>query len=222
VRPTEPDSPRSTPHERQPESSGTRPLRTGPLWQAAAFYAWVIAIVTLAQLLLYPVLRDHLHSRWALLGVQLGIYLLLVAPVALWFPQTLTLLRAPTWQICLGVVVAAAALAYQAAEHHAGAVELVYLAVTFGPVGFIEELLFRGFIWDRCREAGLGPVLVVVVNAVTFALWHVPAVLSDHGGLTELAYDAGLGLALSLVRLWSGNTTLGGLLHAAWDISGGP
>ncbi len=53
-------------------------------------------------------------------------------------------------------------------------------------------------------------------------LWHVPAVLSDHGGLTEQAYDAGLGLALSLVRLWSGTPPSGGLLHAAWDISGGP
>ena len=108
--------------------------------------------------------------------MQLGVYLLLVAPVALWFPQTLTLLRAPGSQVGFGVVVVAAALAYQAADHHAGAVELVYLAVTFGPVGFIEELLSRGFIWGRSREAGLGPVLVVAVNATTFALWHVPAV----------------------------------------------
>jgi Type II CAAX prenyl endopeptidase Rce1-like len=110
------------------------------------------------------------------------------------------------------VAVVATALAYQAAGHNASVLELVYLAVTFGPVGFIEELLFRGFIWGRCREAGLGPTLVVAVNAITFALWHVPAVLSDHDGLTELAWDAGLGLVLSLVRLWSANTTLGGLL----------
>jgi membrane protease YdiL (CAAX protease family) len=192
------------------------------LWQAGAFYAWVIAVVTGAQLLLYPVLRDSLHSRWALLGVQLGVYLLLLAPVVIWFPRTLELLRAPGWQVALGVAVVAAALAYQSTVHHAGVLELVYRTVTFGPVGFIEELLFRGFIWGRCREAGLGPVLVVAVNVITFAFWHVPAVLSDHGGLTELAWDAALGLGLSLVRLWSGNTVLGGLLHAAWDISGGP
>jgi hypothetical protein len=71
----------------------------------------VIVVVTIAQLLLYPVLRGSVHSRWALLGVQLGVYLLLVAPVALWFPQTLKLLRAPRWQAGLGVAVVATALA---------------------------------------------------------------------------------------------------------------
>lgn len=99
------------------------------------------------------------------------------------------LLRAPGWQVGLGVTVVAAALAYQTVGHRAGGLQLVYLAVTFGPVGLIEELLFRGFIWDRCREAGLGPVLVVAVDVIAFAFWHVPVVLSDHGGLTELALD---------------------------------
>jgi len=198
-----------------------RPLRAGPLRQAGALYAWVIAVVAAAQLLLYPVLRGPVHSRCALLGIQLGVYLLLAAPAVLWSPRTLELLRAPGWQIGLGVTVVAAALARQAIGHSDSGLEVVYLAVTFCPVGLIEELVFRGFIWDRCREAGLGPVLVVAVNVIAFAFWHVPVVLSDHGGFTELAWDAGLGLVLSLVRLWSGNTALAGLLHAAWDISGG-
>ena len=46
--------------------------------------------------------------------------------------------------------------------------------------------------------------------------------LSDRGGLIELAWDAIVGLVLGLTRLWSRNTALDSLFHAAWDISGGP
>jgi membrane protease YdiL (CAAX protease family) len=80
--------------------------------------------------------------------------------VALWFPETLKLLHGPGWRAGLGLTAVAAALAYQAAGHHADPLELVCQAVTSGPVGFVEELLFRGFIWERCRQASAGPALV--------------------------------------------------------------
>jgi len=81
--------------------------------------------------------------------------------------------------------------------------------------------LFRGFIWERSRAAGLGPVLVVGVNAVAFAALHLPTALNDQDPANELVHDLCLGLVMCLVRLWSGNVTLAGLLHTAWDISGG-
>jgi membrane protease YdiL (CAAX protease family) len=61
----------------------------------------------------------------------------------------------------------------------------------------------------------------VIVNAVSFAALHLPAALNDQDPVNELLHDLCLGLALCLVRLWSGNVTLAVLLHAAWDISGG-
>ena len=199
---------------------GSLPLRARPLGQAAAVYGWLLLVVCMAQLWLYPALREPLHSRWIALVVQVSVYLVLAAPVLLWFPDTLRRLRAPRWQLAAGLAAVIAALAYQAIAHQAGTAQLADQAVTLGVTGFTEELLFRGFLWDRCRAAGLGTLLVIAVSALAFAALHLPQVLAQNRDMIDLAYDAALGLGLGVVRVWSGNVALPGLLHTAWDLFG--
>jgi hypothetical protein len=139
---------------------GTRPLRVIPLGQAAALWAWLLLVVIDAQDVLCPALRGSVHSRWVLAGIQLAVYLLLAAPLTLWSPRTLKLVRAPWWQIVLGMLAVAAALAHQAAGHLADTVQIGYLVITLAPAAFIEGSCFAGSsgiaaerrAWGRCQS----------------------------------------------------------------------
>lgn len=191
--------------------SGGRPLQ-----QAAAFAGWLVAIAALADFGLY---RLPLRG-WEVAAAQIGAYAVAVAPIAVWAPRTFATLALPGWQALLGTVLVAAGVSFEAMSRHAGAAAIACNGLRFLATGIGEEIAFRGFLWERTRSAGIALGWVVAVNVLGFTVWHLVSVAAGQAPLSGLIGVAGLGLLFSLVRLWSGNTGLPALLHAAIDASG--
>lgn len=184
--------------------------------QAAAFFSWLVATAAVID---FVVFRLPLHG-WAIAGAQMGGYMLMLAPLALWARSTFATLAMPMPQVLAGVALMVAAMGYEALVRHLGVVAVAENTLSDLATGFGEELAFRGFLWGRTRAAGLPVGWLVAVNVLVFTAWHLISVASGLSKLSGLATVAVLGLVFSLVRLWSGNTGLPGLLHAAVDIAG--
>lgn len=191
--------------------SGGRPLQ-----QATAYAAWLVAIAALADFGLYQLpLRG-----WEVAAAQIGAYAVAVAPIAVWAPRTFATLALPGWQALLGAALVAAGVSYEAVTRHAGVSAIAENGIRFLATGIGEEIAFRGFLWERTRAAGIAVGWVVAVNVLGFTAWHLVSVAARQAPVTGLIGVAGLGLLVSLARLWSGNTGLPALLHAAIDASG--
>jgi hypothetical protein len=50
-----------------------------------------------------------------------------------------------------------------------------------GVTAVSEELIFRGFIWDRMKRAGWSTALIIAPNVISFTLWHILAILTTSG-----------------------------------------
>lgn len=152
-------------------------------------------------------------------AVQIASYLVSIAPIMAWSPGTVRTLRAPRAQLGVGVGLVIAALLYAAYEHlYPG--DLVGRAVALWVTGLAEELLFRGFIWERLRTQQVRGPGLVVLSDIAFTAWHVIPMLSGLRGASSLISVASYGLLFSVTRLWSGNTGLPALMHVAIDIAG--
>jgi Type II CAAX prenyl endopeptidase Rce1-like len=187
-----------------------------PLRQALAYYAWLAAT---AAILDFGVYRLPVHG-WGVVGEQVGGYALMIAPLAIWAPRTFASLAMPRWQALAGVALILAAVGVEGLRLRIGAVGIGESGLRDLATGIGEELAFRGFLWDRAQAAGLSLRWIISLNVVTFTGWHLISVAAGLSQLSGLASVALLGLLFSLVRLWSGNTGLPALLHAAADIAG--
>lgn len=87
-------------------------------------------------------------------------------------------------------------------------------------VGWIEEALFRGFLYSGLRDV-LRPWPAILLSSALFGLAHLPnaAWTGDLGtaGL-QAVVTAGLGLTFIAIRLRSGSLWPPVLLHAAWNL----
>lgn len=200
-------------------------MRGHPVRQVMCFAGWLVLVVAAFDFGVYPEFQKSAvypspAGHWLEAGLQCACYALVVAPIVIWSPATLTTLRAPWWQITAGLLLVAAGILDVTLVAHVGAGRAAQDAVKAAAAGFGEELAFRGFIWERTRSAGLGPVLLMAVNAVGFAAWHLVAAAAGTFALSDLPNILILGVVLSVVRLCAGNTGLPALLHTAFDIRG--
>jgi membrane protease YdiL (CAAX protease family) len=106
----------------------------------------------------------------------------------------------------LGLTTTEHSVTQSAEENPAALLPLIPLSILI--TGPTEELLFRGVIQTRLRDALGTPAGGVVVAAAVFSLVHIPAY-----GLTS---GLGPALATTLVVLF----VLGGLLGAAYEYTG--
>jgi len=74
---------------------------------------------------------------------------------------------------------------------------LYYLIHGFVFVGFGEELLWRGYFFNRARELTGSGVWAVVLSSVLFGLWHYPA----GQDILKVIVTAGLGAFYATARL---------------------
>lgn len=92
------------------------------------------------------------------------------------------------------------------------------LFIGFVVVGWVEELLFRGY-WLQNLSEGLNIALGVVISSVIFALAHIGNPGFNLAALTGL-FLAGVFFAYSLLR--AGNLWLPIGLHIGWNFFEGP
>lgn len=103
---------------------------------------------------------------------------------------------------------------------------LIYSSIV---VPFFEELIFRGFIWNRLNEIFAKERTTYMVSTVMFALWHLGYVSSiafrvQEGLLNAMLWKVitGLcfGIILGFVRLKAKNCYSTMVLHGVMNLFG--
>ena len=92
------------------------------------------------------------------------------------------------------------------------ALAIATFAVTLAP--FMEELIFRGFIF-AILEKTFGVTTAVVASAALFALSHVP---EYWGAWNHVLLVSLVGLTLSLTRARTGSLTPSIIMHTAYNL----
>lgn len=93
---------------------------------------------------------------------------------------------------------------------------IVYVSIV---TPIYEELLFRGYLWNRFQEVLGNKTAVFVWNVVLFTLWHVgymvPHIIAGNwfAVLTKVAAGAVYGIVLGFVRKKTGNCWSTILVH---------
>lgn len=90
-----------------------------------------------------------------------------------------------------------------------------------------EELIFRGYIWNKLSAVFSKSKQVYIINALLFSIWHIGYVLplafeGNQGFLTALLSKLGVGLIYGLIlgalRLKTKNTYSTILLHGVMNV----
>ena len=98
---------------------------------------------------------------------------------------------------------------------------LIYAAVSMTLVGFVEELLFRGFLFKAMLRDG-NVKAAVIVSSVTFGLGHIFNLFTGQDlieTLTQVVFAVAVGFVFTLVFYKSGSLLPGILAHSLIDAS---
>lgn len=105
-------------------------------------------------------------------------------------------------------------------ELDARAVVLAVLLVV--SVGFIEELLFRGFLFQALLKRG-NLNRAILVSGVTFGIGHIVNLTRGYSvsdQLIQIAGAVGIGIALAYCVALTGSIIPGVVFHALFNLSG--
>lgn len=89
-------------------------------------------------------------------------------------------------------------------------------------VGFIEELLFRGFLYQAI-ESKSGVKRAVLISGVTFGIGHIVNLMRGYGyaeQIGQVIVAVTIGIALALLVAVTRNIVPGILFHILFNISG--
>ena len=98
---------------------------------------------------------------------------------------------------------------------------LIYAAVSMTLIGFVEELLFRGFLFKAMLRDG-NVKAAVIVSSVTFGLGHILNLLTGQDlieTLNQVVFAVAVGFVFTLVFYKSGSLLPGILAHSFIDAS---
>lgn len=81
-------------------------------------------------------------------------------------------------------------------------------------IGFVEELVFRGFVYDRIKNIGQNEIAAVIGSSVLFGLFHLFA-----GNIVQMIVTAFIGAFFCLCRLKIKNCSFLSLViaHGIYD-----
>ncbi len=91
---------------------------------------------------------------------------------------------------------------------------LLFVLLMLG-VGFLEELIFRGFLYQAIRESS-GLTRAIVISGITFGIGHVVNLLRGYTGgeqLVQILIGIALGLVLAMLVAITGSILPGALFH---------
>lgn len=98
---------------------------------------------------------------------------------------------------------------------------LIYAAVSMTLVGFVEELLFRGFLFKAMLKDG-NVKAAVIISSVTFGLGHIVNLFTGQDlieTLSQVVFAVAVGFVFTFVFYKSGSLLPGILAHSFIDVS---
>ena len=98
---------------------------------------------------------------------------------------------------------------------------LIFAAVSMALVGFVEELIFRGFLFKAMLKDGNVKV-AVIISSVTFGLGHIVNLFTGQdlmGTLYQVVFAVAIGFVFTFVFYKSGSLWPGILAHSFIDVS---
>lgn len=98
---------------------------------------------------------------------------------------------------------------------------VIYAAVSMALVGFVEELLFRGFLFKAMLKDG-NVKAAVIVSSITFGLGHILNLFTGQDlieTLDQVVFAVAAGFVFTLVFYKSGSLLPGILAHSFIDAS---
>lgn len=120
---------------------------------------------------------------------------------------------------------------------HQAASSAVWAALVCGALAtpLFEELLFRGYVWDRLTRVFSQDWQVIVVSAMLFGLWHLgyldavawrmaqPDALATTAEVAitmggKVLFATGIGVVLGYLRQRSGGCLAPMLFHGYWNL----
>lgn len=97
---------------------------------------------------------------------------------------------------------------------------LVCSIVSFALVGFVEELLFRGFLFKAMLKNG-NVKTAIIISSVTFGMGHIVNLLTGHAlveTLVQVVFAVAIGFIFTMVYYKCGSLLPLILAHSAIDV----
>ena len=152
-------------------------------------------------------------------AIQWVTYVLLGLPFVWLMKKKLRFLyNAGNTQVTVGIGLVVAAGLYNLLTHPSHE-RFVVSALIYLLVGFVEELIFRGYFFAVTENHSASTAQTIVGTSVLFALWHVPSIWLVSHDWTMIVTTFAFGCLFGLIRHKSKNLLLVSLAHAAVDIS---
>lgn len=132
-------------------------------------------------------------------------------------------LRGRGWMwIALIVVMAINVAALLSLDYHEAGLTLVFTWLLTGLfVGFVEELVTRGFVVNMMRKAGHGEIAVALASAGIFAALHFTNLFTSTQGLgatlLQVVYTFAFGICMYLILRVTRTLIAPMLVHASTD-----
>lgn len=201
---------------------------TNPVWALGEAFLLMIALQA-AKLWLEALLRplsggDSFYLRMTTAGVML-LLAIVVCLYARLRKTPLSVFPHPFGRRYVVFTCVAAALLITTPSHFTGGYRAILLSL-YGSVitPVYEELLFRGYLWNRLKRTLRRENVVYLWSVVLFTLWHL-GYMTDHlltgnwvAVAWKLAAGLGYGVVLGFVRLKTKNCYAPMLLHGVLNI----
>lgn len=100
--------------------------------------------------------------------------------------------------------------------------EIAVFCLLMAGVGFIEELLFRGFLYQAI-EGRSGVKRAVLISGITFGLGHIINLTRGYGyaeQVGQIVVAVAIGITLALIAARTRNIVPGIIFHILFNISG--
>lgn len=96
----------------------------------------------------------------------------------------------------------------------------VYTVVSMALIGFVEEMIFRGFLFRILLKKDPAPV-AITISAVTFGIGHIVNLFTGHGSLEtgiQIFYAIAWGFIFTFVFYKSGSLIMCIITHSLIDV----
>lgn len=119
----------------------------------------------------------------------------------------------PMWILATGNLWDGFALSYQG-------LPLLYATISMILVGFVEEMIFRGFLFKAMLSKGR-PVVAVIISALTFGMGHIVNLFTGQASLEtvmQMIFAVSWGFILTMVFYKGGSLIPCIIAHAMIDV----